>query len=165
MLRSEGLIPRSLAESNGILSWRGAVGGSADVGGLFILLLLDDGWIVLGASSETVLDQQLMQLNQRRYRHARRAESHPGADGRIQYPRRGHNDHAGCRLEVNNGSGYALLSTLTPDAAAIEGVPAILDLDLVPDVGRMTGQLLSAEKMPYLPKAMKGRKTGQCWPR
>src|SRR5689334_7308095 len=28
MLRSEGLIPRSLAESNGILSWRGAVDGS-----------------------------------------------------------------------------------------------------------------------------------------
>jgi ABC-type glutathione transport system ATPase component len=55
--------------------------------------------------------------------------------------RRGHNDHAGCRLEVDNGSGYALLSTLTPDAAAIEGVPAILDLDLVPDMGRMTGQL------------------------
>jgi hypothetical protein len=121
------------------------VGGSANVGGLFILLLLDDGRIVPGASSETVLDQQLMQLNQRRYRHARRAESHPSADARIQYPRRGHNHYAGCRLEVNNRSGYALLATLAPDAAAVEGVPAILDLDVLPDMGRMTGRLRWAE--------------------
>jgi hypothetical protein len=112
VLRSEGLIPRSLAESNGILSWRGAVDDSTGAGRFLILLLLDDVRIVPGASSETVLDQQLMQLSQRRYRYARRAKRHPSAGGRIQYPRRGHNDHARCRLEVNNGSGRALFATL-----------------------------------------------------
>ena len=84
---SEGLIPRSLPESNGMLSWRGAADGSGGVGRLLILLLLDDGRIVQGASSETTLDQQVMQLIQRRYRHARRAERHSGAGGGIQHPR------------------------------------------------------------------------------
>jgi len=134
-----------------MLSWRGAADGSAGVGGLLILLLLDDGQIVQGASSETALDQQLMQLIQRRYRHARRAERHCGAGGGIQDPRRGHDDHAGCRLEVNNGSGSALLATLAPDAATIEGVPAIMDLDLLPDMGRMTARLPWAESHGYSP--------------
>jgi hypothetical protein len=87
-----------------------------------------------------VLDQQLVQLNQRRYRDARRTECHSRAGGRIQYPRRGHNDHAGCRLKVNNGSGHALFTTLTPNTAPIECVPAIMALDLLPDMGRMTGR-------------------------
>jgi hypothetical protein len=120
------------------------------------LLLLDDGRIVLGASSETVLDQQLMQLHQRRYRQARRAESHPSADGRIQYPCRGHNDHARCRLEVNNTSGYALLATLTPDNGG--RVPAILDLDLLPDV---TGRLHSGARTISLPAAMEVASAGR----
>src|SRR5512144_3057011 len=127
-----------------MLSWRGAVDGRAGVGGLLILLLLDDDRIVQGASSETAFDEQVMQLNQRRYGHARRAEPHPGAGGRIQDPRRGHDDHAGCRLKENNGSGYALLAALAPDAVAIQSVPAIMNLDLPPDMGRMTERLPSA---------------------
>jgi hypothetical protein len=123
-----------------MLSWRGAADGSAAVGRFLILLLQDDIRIVPGASSETALDQQVMQLNQRRDRHARRAERHSGAGGGIQDPRRGHDDHAGCRLEVNNGSSYALFAALAPDAPAVKGVPAIMDLDLLPDMGRMTAR-------------------------
>jgi hypothetical protein len=95
VLRSEWLIPRSLPESNEMLSCRGPTDGSVGVGGLLILLLLDDDWIVQGASSEAALDQQAMQLIQRRYRHPRRAERHSGAGDRIQDPRRSHNDHPG----------------------------------------------------------------------
>jgi hypothetical protein len=43
-----------------MLSWRGAADDRAGVGRLLILLLLDDGRIVQGASSETALDQQVM---------------------------------------------------------------------------------------------------------
>jgi hypothetical protein len=60
VLRSDGLIPRSLPESNGMLSWRWAVVGSADIGRFLIWLLLDDLRIVQRASSETALDQQIM---------------------------------------------------------------------------------------------------------
>src|SRR5512134_1950175 len=103
-----------------MLSWRGAADGSVGVGGLLILPLLDDDRIVQGALSEAALDQQAMQLIQRRYRHPRLAERHSGAGDRIQDPRRGHNDHPGCRLEVNNRPGLALLAPLAADTATIE---------------------------------------------
>jgi hypothetical protein len=64
--RSEGVIPRNLAESNAMLSWRGAADSTAGADEFLMLLLWDDGRIVPGASSETALDQQLMQLSQRR---------------------------------------------------------------------------------------------------
>jgi hypothetical protein len=62
--RSAGLIPRSLAESNAMLSWRGAADRTASADEFLMLLLCDDGRIVPGASSETALGQQLIQLSQ-----------------------------------------------------------------------------------------------------
>ena len=64
--RSEAVIPRSPVESNGMLSWRGAADSTPDADEFLMLVLLDDGRIVLGASFETALGQQLMQLSQRR---------------------------------------------------------------------------------------------------
>src|SRR5439155_10939781 len=93
--RSDGLSPRSRPESNGMLSWRGALGSSAGVGRLLILL----PWTMIGSSRELRLkphlDQQVMQLNQRRYRDARRAEPHSGAGGGIEHPCRHHDDYTG----------------------------------------------------------------------
>src|SRR5205814_3414752 len=91
--RSEQVIPRSLAESNAMLSWRGATDSTAVAGEFFMLLLLDDGRIVPGASSETALDQQLMQLSQRRQLDARRTERHSRAGGRVEHPCRDHDDY------------------------------------------------------------------------
>ena len=64
--RSEAVISRSPVESNGMLSWRGAADSTLGAGEFLMLLLLDDSPIVPGASSETTLGQQLMQLSQRR---------------------------------------------------------------------------------------------------
>jgi hypothetical protein len=44
---------------------------------------------------------------------------------------------------VNDIAAGAPLDILAPEAAPIECVPAIMDLDLEPDMGRMTGRLLS----------------------
>jgi hypothetical protein len=122
-----------------MLSWRGAGDGSVDVGRFLILLLLDDVRIVPGASPESALDQQVMQVNQRRHRHARRADRHCGAGDGIQHPGRNHRNHAGCRLEVDIAAGEALLAAVLPDTTSIQRMPAIVDLDLWPDMGRMTG--------------------------
>lgn len=100
VLRSAGLILRSLAESNGMPGWRGARGGRAGAGRLLILPLPDDDRIVPEASSDTLFNQQVMQLNQCRHRHARRAHLHPAAGNRIQHPCRGHDGHARRCLEV-----------------------------------------------------------------
>jgi hypothetical protein len=59
-----------------MLSWRGVAGSTSDAGEFLMLLLLDDGRIVPGASSETALGQQLMQLSQRRQCDAWCAEVH-----------------------------------------------------------------------------------------
>jgi len=124
-----------------MLSWRGAAGGSAGVGRLLILLPLDDDRIVPGASSETALDQQLMQLNQRQYRDARRPEPHSGAGDGIEHPRRHDDDHTGRYLDVNDLAADPPLDIPASNTTPIECVPAIMDLNLLPDMGRMTGRL------------------------
>jgi hypothetical protein len=48
-----------------MLSWRGAADSTAGAGEFLMLLLLDDDRIVPGASPETALCQELMQLNER----------------------------------------------------------------------------------------------------
>src|SRR5689334_21714116 len=47
------------------------------------------------------------------------------------------------QLDVNNLATGAMPDILAPSATTIECVPAILDLDHLPDKGRMTGQLPS----------------------
>jgi hypothetical protein len=121
-----------------MLSWRGAAAGGAGVGRRLILLLLDDGRIAQGVSSETALDQQVMQFNQRRYRHARRAERHSGAGGGIEHPCRHHDNHAGRHLDVNELAVGAPLDILMPNAPPIERVPSVTNFNFLPDMGRMT---------------------------
>lgn len=127
-----------------MLSWHGAADDSVAVVRRLILILLDDGRIVQGASSETAFDQETMQLNQCRHRHTRRAEPHARAGGRIEHPCRHHDDHAGRYLDVNDLAADAALHILEPNAAPMERVPRIVDLDFLPDMGRMTGSLLWA---------------------
>jgi hypothetical protein len=150
MRRSEALIPQSFPDSNGMLSWRGAA-GSDSVGGLPILLLLDDARIVQGASPETTLDQQMMQLSQRRYRHLRSAKRHSGADGRIEHPC-GHDDeYAGPHFDVNDLAAGAALGILAANPPPIECVPAVTNLNFLPDMGRMTARLLLAGSLGCSP--------------
>lgn len=80
-----------------------------------------------------------MQVNQRRHRYARRTDRHCGAGDGIQHPGRNRRNHAGGRLEIDKAAGEALLAAVLPDTTSIQRMPAIVDLDLWPDMGRMTG--------------------------
>jgi hypothetical protein len=84
-----------------------------------------------------------MQLNEPRHRHARRADLHSGASHRIQNPRRDHRNHAGCGLDIDKAASNALFAVTAPDRTPIKGMPAIVNLDLLSDMGRMTGRLRS----------------------
>ena len=92
-----------------------------------------------------------MQLSQCQYRDARRAQCHSSAGGGIEHPCRHHDDYAGRYFDVNNLAAGAPLNILATNTAPIECVPAIMNLDLLSDMGRMTGRLLSVGGRGYSP--------------
>jgi hypothetical protein len=79
-----------------------------------------------------------MQIDQRRHTNARCADLHPGADHRIEHPRRDDDYDAGRGLNVSNWTRDALLGAAQLDVMPVQGVPTVVDLDFLPDVGRMT---------------------------
>jgi hypothetical protein len=120
-----------------MLSWRGVVDGGAGLGRFAMMLLPGDVRTAPGASPGTTLDQQTVQISQRRHRHARRAELHPGAGDRVEHPRRHDRDHAGRRLDVHEATGEAILAVLLPDAPPVQRMPAVVNDSFLPDMGRM----------------------------
>jgi hypothetical protein len=127
VLLSAALMPRSLTESSTMLSWRGGRGRPRRSGQIPHVAPLGDSRIVSGASSETALDEQMMKVEQRRHRHARRADRrHAGAGHRGQHPFGDGRDRAGHCLGVNKPAGKALLAVIPPDTAPKERVPAII---------------------------------------
>ena len=79
-----------------------------------------------------------MQFSQGRDRHPRHPQLHPGASGAIEHPCRYHQDIAGRHLNMNNFTGRAPLDILSPNPAPVQRVPAVTDLNFLPDMGRMT---------------------------
>ena len=145
-----------------MLSWCGARGGFGRDG--FIMLLRNDGRVVRGAWSETLCDEQLMQVDQRSERDARGADRHARAGGRIQHPRSHHRDHAGPCLDMDDLTGGPPLAVLTTHPLPIERMPAIVDDDLLPEMGRMTLRWPWAARTPCSPGRMPGRVIGRSSP-
>jgi hypothetical protein len=143
--RSDAPMFRSLRESNMMLSWRGTTAGArivgSDFGELLILLLRGDPEITMGASPETAFNEERIQLDQRLDCDKRRAYPHTGACSRIQHPLCQNNDHARCRLDVNDSAAGTLLTVLAWNTATVQRMPAVIDLDFLPDMGRMNRRL------------------------
>ena len=88
-----------------------------------------------------MLDKQLMQFSQRRDRHPRRPQLHPGTRGGIEHPCRYDPDITGRNLDMNNFAAGAPLDVLSSNPPPIQRVPAVMNLNLLPDMGRMTVRL------------------------
>jgi uncharacterized membrane protein YhdT len=58
----------------------------------------------------------------------------------IEHPFRQRHHDAGFDLNMNYTAAWALLAVLRPQAPAIERVPAIVNFNFVPDMGRMNWQ-------------------------
>jgi hypothetical protein len=69
----------------------------------------------------------------------------------VEHPCSDHDDYAGRYLDMNDIAAGAPLDILAAEAATIECVPAVMDLNLLPDMGRMTGRLPLAVKIICLP--------------
>ena len=80
-----------------------------------------------------------MQVNQRGHRDARRPDLHVRAGSGVKHPGRESDHHARRNLNVNEPAADALLAALLPKSAPVQGMPTVVDLDFLPDMGRMTG--------------------------
>jgi hypothetical protein len=83
-----------------------------------------------------------MQIGQCFHRGLRGAQFHVGASHGIEHPGGDHDHNARFNLDVNDLAVGALLAVLAPDATSIQRVPAIEDLNFLPDMGRMIQRLL-----------------------
>lgn len=102
------------------------------------MLRLHDDETTWRASPETALDQELVQFKQRGQRYAWGTQLHRGAGDRIDHPGRSGDDIAGRNDEINDASLRALFAVLAAKTAPEMRMPAIMDLDLLPNMGRMT---------------------------
>jgi len=86
-----------------------------------------------------MLDKQLMKFSQGRDRHPRCSQrSRAGTSGGIEHPCR-YDQHVAWRhLNMDNLTAGTPLDILTSNPASIQRVPAVTDLNFLPDMGRMT---------------------------
>jgi hypothetical protein len=130
-----------------MLSWCGAFGAGdagsirSDLGGRVILLLAIGVKNTAGASPKSVLRQQLMQIAQSAHRCAGSAQFHACAGGSVEHPRRNNQDYARSDFDVNHVTCRSLFAVLPSKSTTIERMPAVEDLYLLPDMGRMSPRL------------------------
>ncbi len=82
-----------------------------------------------------------MQCAQRRKRDLRCTDLETGAINRIELPCRQDRHHARRQLDVRELTRCAPLDSNTTRALPGQRVPAIVDYDILPDMGRMTARL------------------------
>jgi hypothetical protein len=109
------------------------------------MLRLRDGETIWRASPETTFDQELVKLKQRGKRYARGAQVHRRANHRVYHPRWSGNDMPRRDAEMNDPTIGAFFAVLAAKPASEIRMPAVMDFDLLPNMGRMTPRLLSAE--------------------
>jgi len=109
--------------------------------------------------------QQPIQVRQSLDRHLRLAEPHVRTGGPIQHPRRHDDRHAGLTFDDDHVPAGALFAVIAADAAPVERMPAVVNLHLMPDMGRMTLRLRWAARTTFSPAPMAAPSTGRCWPR
>jgi hypothetical protein len=105
-----------------------------------------------------------MQFDERVHRHPAGADLHACARDRIEHPRRDNRDDAGLRFDLHEPPGDTLLAAAEANATPVEGMPAVMDYDFLPDMGRMTRRLYLVGRMRSLPGARAGPGPGRSWP-
>jgi hypothetical protein len=103
------------------------------------VILLNDSGIAPGVCRVGGAYQQPLQFNKCREIHARRANGHAGADNGIEHPVCNGNDHARRTQNAQKSTGCSLCYAPDADFAAKIGMPAVLNFQLLPDMGRMNG--------------------------
>lgn len=80
-----------------------------------------------------------MKLGQGRNRDARWPQPHSNTGHRIQHPRRDGDNDARCHLDMRKGTGLSNFDVMLPQATSVKWMPAVVNDDFPPDMGRMSG--------------------------
>jgi hypothetical protein len=99
--------------------------------------LLGGRGFIGACSSESEGLQQPIKVSQASDVDRRSAERHRRANGRIDHPSGNDDRHTRCCLKDDDLSSRSLLGVELPDLAAMQRVPAIMNLYLSSDMGRM----------------------------
>ena len=103
------------------------------------MILPNDFGIASGVCGVGGVHQQPLQFNKCCEIHAWRALGHRGANDRIKHPVRDDNNHARRTHDVQKSTRRSLRYAPDNDLAAKIGMPAVLNFQLLPDMGRMNG--------------------------
>lgn len=79
-----------------------------------------------------------MQIPQGIRRNERRAEDHAGADAGVEHPVRKYSYDARLDLDMDDAAAGSLLAALRSNSPAVERMPAVVNFNFLPDMGRMT---------------------------
>ena len=79
-----------------------------------------------------------MQVAQRVRRDAWRPESHRRANRGVEHPLRERGYDPRFDLNVDDTAASALLAVVSSDTLAVEWMPRVMNINLPPDMGRMT---------------------------
>jgi hypothetical protein len=140
-LRSATLIPFSSLESNAMLSCRGDLSLTIGWNAFLMVNLLDDVRVVWEASPESMFRQQQMKIDKCLCRNVSGADRHPRTGRRVKHPCRDDNRRAWLSLYDHDIGVGALLTIKTADRSPVEGMPSVVNLDFLPDMGRITPRL------------------------
>jgi hypothetical protein len=79
-----------------------------------------------------------MQIPQRIRRNDRCAKVHAGADAGVEHPDRKYRYDTRRELNMDDAAAGALLAVMRTNSSAVERMPAVVNLNFLPDMGRMT---------------------------
>ena len=115
------------------------------------MILPKDFGIAPGVCGVGGAHQQPLQFEKCREIHARRALGHRSANDGIKHPVSNGNNHARRTQDAQKSTRRSLRDAPDNDLAAKIGMPAVMDFQLPPDMGRMNGRWHLAESHGYSP--------------
>src|ERR1700677_1839339 len=104
--------------------------------------------------------EQAMKIDKRLHRNARGANLHRRAHCRVKHPCRYDNRSAGFSFNDDDITPAALLAIEPPNWSPVQRVPSVMNLYVLPDMGRITSRLCSIAKTRSSPAMTREPKTG-----
>ena len=89
--------------------------------------------------AQTAPPRQVVEITKRVERGLRRADLHAGARCSVEHPFRDHHHKAGRDLDADEAAIMAPIDALHAHAAAEQGMPTVMNDDILPDMGRTDG--------------------------